>query len=76
MAAYLSGVVQSPLTSAVIVSEMTADHALIFPIMICALAATAISHFIYPDGVYHALAHRILASRQAPELPKEPAAES
>jgi H+/Cl- antiporter ClcA len=76
MAAYLSGVVQSPLTSAVIVSEMTADHALIFPIMICALAAAAISHFIYPDGVYHALAHRILEKRQAPELPEGERAES
>jgi H+/Cl- antiporter ClcA len=76
MVAYLSGVVQSPLTSAVIVSEMTADHALIFPIMICALAATAISHLIYPDGVYHALAHRILAKRQAPELPEGPVEEA
>jgi chloride channel protein, CIC family len=72
MVAYLSGVVQAPLTSAVIVSEMTADHALIFPIMICALAAAAISRAIYPDGVYHALAHRILERKKTPELPDVP----
>jgi H+/Cl- antiporter ClcA len=60
MAGYLSGVVQAPLTSAVIVSEMTADHALIFPVMITALGATAVSRLICPDGVYHALSRRLL----------------
>jgi hypothetical protein len=42
MAAYLAGVVQAPLTAAVIVSEMTADHALIFPIMVAALLASEV----------------------------------
>jgi H+/Cl- antiporter ClcA len=69
MVAYLSGVVQAPLTSAVIVSEMTADHALIFPIMICALAATAVSKLVCPEGVYHALAGRLLA-RMTADAPK------
>jgi H+/Cl- antiporter ClcA len=71
MVAYLSGVVQAPLTSAVIVSEMTADHALIFPIMICALGATAVSRFVCPDGVYHSLAHRLL-EKHAPATPEAP----
>jgi len=61
MVAYLSGVVQAPLTSAVIVSEMTADHALILPIMVCALGATAVSKLVCSEGIYHALAHRLLA---------------
>jgi H+/Cl- antiporter ClcA len=61
MAAYLAGVVQAPLTSAVIVSEMTADHSLILPIMICALGASAVSRLVSPEGIYHALAARIPA---------------
>jgi hypothetical protein len=58
-------VVQAPLTSAVIVSEMTADHSLILPIMITALAATAVSRLVCPEGVYHALARRMLDRQQA-----------
>jgi len=61
MTAYLSGVVQAPLTSAVIVSEMTADHAMILPIMVAALGAAAISRLVCDEGVYHALAQRLLA---------------
>jgi H+/Cl- antiporter ClcA len=63
MAAYLSGVVQAPLTSAVIVSEMTADHALLLPIMICSLGAAALSRLVSHDGVYHALAEQLLPER-------------
>jgi H+/Cl- antiporter ClcA len=55
MAAYLAGVVQAPLTSVVIVAEMTADHALILPMMISALLAAAVAKTICPDGIYHAL---------------------
>jgi H+/Cl- antiporter ClcA len=68
MAAYLAGVVQAPLTSAVIVSEMTADHSLILPIMICALGASAVSRLVSPEGIYHALAAGLL-----PEDPAAPA---
>lgn len=73
MSAYLSGVVQAPLTSAVIVSEMTADHALIFPIMICAFAASYVSRLLCPEGVYHALARRVLKARPDQPLRDEPA---
>ena len=59
MAGYLAGVVQAPLTSAVIVSEMTADHALILPIMICSLGAAAVSRLVCREGIYHALADRL-----------------
>jgi H+/Cl- antiporter ClcA len=79
MVAYLSGVVQAPLTSAVIVSEMTADHSLILPIMITALAATAVSRLVCPEGVYHALARRMLDRQRAsaatpPPPPASPSA--
>ena len=56
MVSYLSGVVQAPITSFVIVSEMTENHALVIPLMICALTANAVSKLVYPHGVYHTLA--------------------
>jgi H+/Cl- antiporter ClcA len=70
MAAYLAGVVQAPLTSAVIVSEMTADHSLILPIMICALGASAVSRLVSREGIYHALAARLIPA--TPESPPGP----
>ena len=69
MVAYLSGVVQAPLTSAVIVSEMTADHSLILPIMICALGASAVSRLVCRDGIYHLLAERLLPHPKPVEAP-------
>ena len=60
MAAYLSGVVQAPITSFVIVDEMTANHALVIPIMICALIANAVSKLVYPHGVYHTLSRNYM----------------
>ncbi|HEY8595983.1 MAG TPA: chloride channel protein [Devosiaceae bacterium] len=63
MAAYLSGVVQAPLTSFVIVEEMTGDHALIFPLMIAALLASAVSKMVCPDGIYHALSKKFTAGK-------------
>jgi H+/Cl- antiporter ClcA len=64
MSSYLAGVVQAPLTAFVIVGEMTADHALIFPIMICALIASAISRLICREGIYHALARRLTKGQE------------
>jgi H+/Cl- antiporter ClcA len=67
MASYLAGVVQAPLTSAVIVSEMTADHSLILPVMICALGASFVSRLICREGIYQLLAARLLREfSQAP----------
>jgi H+/Cl- antiporter ClcA len=63
MVSYLSGVVQAPITSFVIVSEMTENHALVIPIMICAILANAVSKLIYPHGVYHTLARRYMDAR-------------
>ena len=74
MAGYLSGVVQAPLTSAVIVSEMTAEHALIFPIMVASLLAAATSRLVCEEGVYNALAKGML-KKLAPPRPAEPATE-
>lgn len=60
MAAYLAGVVQTPITSFVIVSEMTHDHAMVIPLMVAALIADAVSRLICKDGLYHALSKPFL----------------
>ena len=64
MASYLAGVVQTPITSFVIVSEMTQDHAMVIPLMVAALIADAVSKLVCKEGLYHALSK--------PFLPKEP----
>jgi len=75
MVAYLAGVVQAPITSFVIVSEMTNDHAMVIPLMAAALIANAASKLLSREGLYHALARnfRIAADGQVdgrPEAPK------
>lgn len=60
MVAYLAGVVQAPITAFVIVMEMTDNHAMLIPLMAAALIAHATSRLICHEGVYHALAHRLL----------------
>lgn len=68
MVAYLTGVLQAPITAFVIVTEMTQGHALMIPLMIAALISDAVSKSICPEGLYHALAAGLLAraeNRQA-----------
>ena len=66
MAAYLAGVVQAPMTSFVIVGEMTANHALTFPIMLAAVIGFATSRLICPEGVYHVLSRNFLPPGSRP----------
>lgn len=69
MCAYLAGVVQAPLTSVVIVQEMTLNHAMLLPLMLVALIAGKTSSLIAPEGVYHALARNFAASPKADSGP-------
>lgn len=55
MASYLSGVVQAPLTSAVILMEMTREPGLVGPLMLAALGARWASGWIMPEPLYHVL---------------------
>jgi H+/Cl- antiporter ClcA len=57
MCGYLAGVTQAPLTSFVIVMEMTAEHAMVLPLMLTAAIATALSKLITPP-LYQSLADR------------------
>jgi H+/Cl- antiporter ClcA len=56
MVSYLTGVIRAPITSFVITSEMTNDHAMVIPLMAAALIANAASKTVLSDGLYHALA--------------------
>jgi H+/Cl- antiporter ClcA len=60
MVSYLTGVVQAPITSFVIVSEMTGDHGMIIPLMAAALIADGASKFVSDKGLYHGLAANFL----------------
>lgn len=53
--AYFSGMLQSPLTSFVIVTEMTNSHGLLIPLMATAFFATGTSKLINPIPLYRAL---------------------
>jgi H+/Cl- antiporter ClcA len=55
MTSYLSGVVQAPLTSAVILMEMTREPGLVGPLMLAALAARWASSWIMDEPLYHVL---------------------
>jgi H+/Cl- antiporter ClcA len=55
MAGYLSGVVQAPLTSAVILMEMTRDPGLVGPLMLTTLVARWSSSLIMREPIYHYL---------------------
>jgi H+/Cl- antiporter ClcA len=55
MCGYLAGVTQAPLTSLVIVMEMTTQHAMVLPLMVTSAVATAVSKLLSPP-LYQTLA--------------------
>jgi H+/Cl- antiporter ClcA len=69
MVAYLTGVLQAPITSFVIVTEMTQDHALMIPLMVAALIADAASKLVCRTGLYHTLAEIMLERADVPAQP-------
>ncbi len=71
MAAYFSGVVQAPITSTIIVMEMTDDQRVTVPLMATAFLAFAISRLICRRPLYGALARRFLHA-QHHAAPVEP----
>ena len=64
MVAYLAGVVQAPITAFVIVDEMTANHAMLIPLMAAALIGNGASRLVCREGIYHALAQRLIEKRK------------
>lgn len=66
MAGYFAGVMQAPITAFVIVTEMTADHALVLPVMLTALIGCAVSRLVCWEGIYHTLARNHIAAATTP----------
>jgi H+/Cl- antiporter ClcA len=65
MAGYLAAVTQSPLTSFVIVMEMTNGTAMVIPLMAVALASSRVAGLFTPP-LYHALAEERYYRYQPP----------
>jgi H+/Cl- antiporter ClcA len=60
MTAYFSGVVQAPITAAVIVMEMTDNQEMKIPLMASAFLAYGVSRMVCRRALYGALAKRFL----------------
>jgi chloride channel protein, CIC family len=71
MCAYLAGVTQAPLTSFVIVMEMTSQHAMVLPLMVSAAVATAVSKLLSPP-LYRELAQRYASATPTTKLVNGP----
>lgn len=68
MVAYFAGVTQAPLTTFIIVMEMTDNHDLVLPLMATALVAHGVSRIVCHEPLYKAMAERFLH-----RLPKQQA---
>ncbi|MGH7210322.1 MAG: chloride channel protein, partial [Acetobacteraceae bacterium] len=62
MVAYFSGVVQAPITAAVIVMEMTDNQNMAIPLLACSILAFGASQIIARRPLYSALADRFVAA--------------
>ncbi len=63
MTAFFSGVLRSPITCFVIVSEMLSAHNMVFPVMATSLLATGFSKLFSPQPLYDILAEKYMESR-------------
>ena len=61
MVGYFTGVVRAPMTSVIIMMEMTADRTMILPLFATALIADAVSAKICKHKLYHALSRQFRA---------------
>jgi H+/Cl- antiporter ClcA len=73
MAAYFSGVVQSPMTAFVIVMEMTDGHDDVVALMIASMLGFGVSRMIAPEPLYRALAEGFLADMGGTRRPRDAA---
>lgn len=69
MAAYFSAIVRAPLTSVVLMVEMTGNYALVLPLMAASLAAYGIADFLKDRPVYEALLERDMLRGQEDSAP-------
>jgi len=69
MTAYFVGVVRAPLTSTIIVMEMTNNHTMLLPLIACALIAEGVASLVCRERIYHGLAKQF---RPVPETVSSP----
>jgi H+/Cl- antiporter ClcA len=60
MAAYFAGVVQAPITSFVIIGEMSNANGMVIPLMIASFIGYGISRAFQRESLYHALSRNFL----------------
>jgi H+/Cl- antiporter ClcA len=72
MIAYFVGVVRAPLTAVVIVSEMTADRAMILPLFAAAIIADGAARLVCKERLYHGLAAGFAAPPPPPTTQEDP----
>ena len=65
MCAYFSGVVQAPITSAVILAEMSNQAGMRLPLLLAAMIGYGVSRLFVRESLYHALAHNFLRAQKA-----------
>jgi CIC family chloride channel protein len=58
MGTAFTGIVRTPLTSVIMIFEMTRDYSIIVPLMISNMLAFYISHRLQPEPIYEALARQ------------------
>jgi CIC family chloride channel protein len=58
MGAAFAGIIRTPLTSVIMIFEVTRDYAIIVPLMLSNLIAFFISYKLQPEPIYEALAHQ------------------
>ncbi|MBI1214980.1 MAG: chloride channel protein [Alphaproteobacteria bacterium] len=75
MCAYFAGVTQAPITSFVIVLEVTGKGVMPAPLIAAAVLAAAVSRLLMPMPLYHVLAHRFLIDARKFAAPPEPVPE-
>ena len=74
MTAYFAGVVQAPITSAVIIGEMSNATGMRLPLLLAALIGYGVSRFFQRESLYHAMAHNFLKARTGAVQTHPPAA--
>ena len=67
MVGYFVGVVRSPLTAVLIVSEMTDSRAMILPLVATAIIADGVSALVCGERLYHGLAKGFRPSSEPPK---------
>jgi len=81
MTGYFAGVVQAPITSFVIIQEMSDSYGMKIPLMLTALIGYGVSHLFQRQSLYHALAEGFMGEEnhggheQAQPAPAAEAAE-